>query len=214
MGIHALVRWAKGVMGRRPTGQVSGSSDLGRWIEHLSSLQSVTTIVEVGTWRGNGTTRRIAKGLGRRDGNAASAVCVEFNRGMANEAMARHRKNPAIRIVWGRLVEAESLDGSDLTDEEIGWFQQDLSNMDTAPNVFGEMPEAIDLLILDGGEFSTLAEFLVLKDRVTGWIALDDTRTRKCREIVRRIGAGEDPQFVVADESDERNGIMILRRAT
>ena len=37
----------KGMLHRRPTGQVSVDSDLGRWIEHLSSIESVKCIVEV-----------------------------------------------------------------------------------------------------------------------------------------------------------------------
>lgn len=210
-GIGAAA-WIKRVIRRQPTGQVGAGSDLGRWIEHLSSIESVVSIVEIGTWRGNGTTRRIADGFARRSRQNAAALCLEVDREMAAEAAARFRGNPAIKVVWGRVVGAQDVDDSALEPQERGWLEADLESMAISPNVLDMVPTEIDLLILDGGEFTTQAEYALLKSRVTGWIALDDTRTRKCREIVRRLLGGEDPDFAVVEQSEERNGIMIVRR--
>ena len=133
---------------------------------------------------------------------------------MAAEAAARYRRNPAIRVVWGRVVEMGDVDDSDLEPMEQDWLRADLERMAESPDVLGMVPTGIDLLILDYGEFTTQAEYELLKGRVSGWIALDDTRTRKCRDIVRRLLEGEDRDFAVVDQSDERNGIMILRPIT
>ena len=78
------------------------------------------------------------------------------------------------------------------------------------PNVLSSVPREIHLLLLDGGEFSTFAEFQELVPRVTGWIALDDTKVRKCRKIVESLDSGED--FRLIFNSDERNGVAIYRR--
>ena len=195
----------------RPTGQVRSDSELGRWITMLSSLAATRSIVEVGTWRGNGTTRQIALGLAQRQRGDATAVCVEADREMAAEAARRHQSNASIRVVWGRLVGPEDVDDSGLTAEEQQWLTDDLARLRDAPWALPEIPDQIDLLILDGGEFTTRAEFELLHNRVTRWILLDDTRTRKCRQIVETVRSPES-HFAVVAESDERNGVMVLRR--
>lgn len=209
-----FAQWCKQLVGRRPTGQMGRESELGRWIILLCSLESVTRVVEIGTWRGNGTTRRISEGFKQHRTSRSQAVCLEFNRKMAAEAANRYRRNQQITIVWGRLVGPDDYDVHDLSTDEAQWLKRDMADAAEAPLVWDQLPDEIDLLILDGGEFSTQAEFFALKDRCTGWIALEDTRTRKCREIVRSITSGDLPDFTIVFESMERNGVMLLRRVT
>jgi hypothetical protein len=131
---------------------------------------------------------------------------------MAKEAERRHRGNAAIEVIWGRLVNKDELDLSALTAEEEQWAAYDIERLDSAPQVLAQLPSRIDLLILDGGEFSTFAEYEKLKDRVSEWIVLDDTRTRKCRRIVQAVESGLETEFVKVWESGDRNGVMILKR--
>jgi hypothetical protein len=197
---------------RRPTGQVDARSQLGRWITLLSSCDSVQAIVEVGTWRGNGTTRRITEGLDQRRVQDARAVCIEADRPMALEAAGRYRRRGDVDVIWGRLVSTADVLDDDLTPEEAGWLAADLERLAAAPLVINTLPAAIDLLILDGGEFTTYAEFMLLRSRVARWIVLDDTKTRKCRRIVESVEAGLVPDFRVVDASAERNGVAVLHR--
>jgi len=75
------------------------------------------------------------------------------------------------------------------------------------PNILPQIPDQIDLLILDGGEFSTYAEWVVLKDR-SKIIMLDDTKVLKCKQIVTESLA--DPTYHLLMESDERNGFHVF----
>lgn len=56
-GISVFIRIVK------PVGQVDRMSEFGRWIELLSSLSENTTIVEIGTWNGRGTSKQIVNGV-------------------------------------------------------------------------------------------------------------------------------------------------------
>jgi beta-glucosidase/6-phospho-beta-glucosidase/beta-galactosidase len=62
--------------------------------------------------------------------------------------------------------------------------------------------------LLDGGEFSSYAEYVALKDRVVKWLILDDVNVRKnCRVLKEAIESGD---FTQVWKSNERNGTAIL----
>ena len=204
----------KNLIRRSPTGQVGLESEVGRWIALISSLESVKNIVEIGTWRGNGTTLCIAKGLKMRNQNNARLLGLELVRELSDEAAKRHANNPHIRILWGRVVDVSTFDDADLTVEEEKWLKSDIEAANLAPEIMAKLPSVIDLLVLDGGEFSTHAEFHALKGRVSNWIILDDTRLRKCKAILQEIMDGEVSDFEIVDHCDERNGTAVLRRCT
>ena len=71
------------------------------------------------------------------------------------------------------------------------------------------MPERIDLLILDGGEFSSYYEFLKLKDRTTYFI-LDDTKILKNFEVANIIKNNKSLYEIIVD-SEDRNGYLIAK---
>ena len=57
--------------------------------------------------------------------------------------------------------------------------QHYLEHLKNSKNVIEELPQIIDLLVLDGGEYTTYPEYKKLKDR-SNIIALDDTAILKC----------------------------------
>lgn len=79
-----------------------------------------------------------------------------------------------------------------------------------ALDVLDQLPERIDLLLLDGDDLSTDAEWDALKDR-TSVVALDDTRERKNRRQRDLLSRDPDWRFLV-DILHERNGWMIAAR--
>jgi hypothetical protein len=177
----------------------------------LSSLSSTKTILDVGTWSGAGTTLCIAEGVRLRSNGLlanVSVIGVELNEKFASMAKRRLRKFPFIRIIQGTLVESRQLDKESLSDEENAWLENDLQLMRDAPLVIDAIPLSLDLVILDGGEFSTYAEFLELKDRLAKWVVLDDVKTRKNRRVLEELQ--KDPAFALVAEEDERNGTAIF----
>jgi len=142
---------------RRPSGQITKETLIGQWLHVLAQLASVRSIVEIGTWRGGGSTAILSDALSRRI-TAAQAWCFEAHENMAAEAARRHAANPQLAVVWGSIVTFEDLDLTDLNADEVRWSGQDLEMLRNCPIVSDLLPHEIDLLLLDGGEFSGLAE--------------------------------------------------------
>jgi hypothetical protein len=189
-------------------GQINQDNEVGRWIKLISSLENVKSIVEVGTWNGKGSSQCIAEGvLDRRTPNC-HVIGFEVNPAMFKKAQKNLSKFDFFEIVFGSVVTGAELDQSNLSDEESEWFNQDFRWIRDAPLVSNKVPEAIDLLILDGGEFSTYAEFKLFEKKLTGWLVLDDTRTRKCSRILEELKL--DSNYLIVHTSQERNGTAVL----
>jgi hypothetical protein len=102
------------------------------------------------------------------------------------------------------------LDTHDLMGNEAEWLQQDVVKMHKAPFTMNLVPKSIDLLILDGGEFSTYAEFHVLESRITNWVLLDDIRVRKCKRLFAELAKSD--QYLLVGFSSERNGTAVFKK--
>ena len=72
-----------------------------------------------------------------------------------------------------------------------------------------DLPEIFDLVLLDGGEFTTWYEYKIIKDRCK-ILALDDTNTFKCQKIVEDIKSNNLWDILI--ENNERNGILVCKR--
>jgi len=195
------------------SGQIRRNHEIGMWITFLASLPSVNSIVEIGTWNGKGSSKAIVRGvmLKSKPKRLPVTVCgYEINPEMAKSASKVLRRFTFFKVIYGSVINIQDLDRNNLGETEKIWLEQDVAWMKNAPNVYSTVPECIDLLILDGGEFSTFAEFRLLNERVTDWIILDDTNTRKCAEILRLVK--DEKRFQVIYESDERHGTAVLKR--
>jgi hypothetical protein len=195
------------------SGQIRRNHEIGMWITFLASLPSVNSIVEIGTWNGKGSSKAIVRGvmLKSKPKRLPVTVCgYEINPEMAKSAGKVLRRFTFFKVIYGSVINIQDLDRNNLGETEKIWLEQDVAWMKNAPNVYSTVPECIDLLILDGGEFSTFAEFRLLNERVTDWIILDDTNTRKCAEILKLVK--DEKRFQVIYESDERHGTAVLKR--
>jgi hypothetical protein len=178
-------------------------------------LPETKTILDVGTWSGSGTTLCIANGVrSRKDKNIDDVLVlgVELSKDFAAMAKKRLKKFPFVRVLQGTLIGIDELDTEKLSDEERVWLAGDLTLMRDAPIILSEIPKSLDLVVLDGGEFSTYAEYIRLKDRFAGWVVLDDIRVRKNARVLKELV--NDPNFVPVYSDDERNGIAIFRRTS
>ena len=192
-------------------GQISHQNEIGRWIQLLASLEENRTIVEIGTWNGLGSTSMILKGLESKNSTESKVMGFESNKKLFETAKKNLRGHPEYELIFGSIVTEDELDSKNLSEIEVDWIQNDISGLKEAPYKLSVVPDQIDLLILDGGEFSTFAEFNKLNSRVTGWIVLDDTNTRKCKGILKELQ--DDGPWKIVFSSIERNGTAVLRRS-
>jgi hypothetical protein len=80
-------------------------------------------------------------------------------------------------------VAASDLDTQNLSAEGEERYRADKQAIEEATYVLGELPETIELCVLDGEEFSSHAEFKAPYPRLSRWLLLDDTFVRKNKSV-------------------------------
>jgi hypothetical protein len=92
------------------------------------------------------------------------------------------------------------------------WNDVDIINMKRC-NLFlnrSNIPLIFDVILLDGGEFTTYYEYKLLEDRCK-ILMLDDTNTNKCRLIVKDIISKPD-KWEILKMGNTRNGFLVAQR--
>ena len=91
------------------------------------------------------------------------------------------------------------------------WNDIDFENMKNKPLFLNrtDTPSFYDVILLDGGEFTTYYEFNKLKDKCK-FLLLDDTNTCKCKKIVEEIKASNNWKILM--ENNEGNGVLACER--
>jgi hypothetical protein len=179
-------------------GQINMNHELGQVIYDMVSKEDIKNIVEIGTWNGAGSTQCIYKSIKETNKKDYNVISLEANVDMFNIANSidEYKTLPKFNLLLGRIIKkSEVIDLDSIPNNFFNiyskqmhekWLNEDLCNYDKVPNVLEKLPLNIDLLILDGGEFSTYAEFLKLKDRAA-IIILDDINCIKGYNILKYI---------------------------
>tara|TARA_R110000744_G_scaffold142854_1_gene254627 strand:+ start:4332 stop:4982 length:651 start_codon:yes stop_codon:yes gene_type:complete len=208
-------------------GQVNRGSLFGEKIFQYSSNKNFVNFVEVGTWNGEGSTKCFMDALTAR-ADESCLYSLEANIKFYNQASnywAPILMGPAsafnkLHLLYGRIIEIEDLVSiEEVKDHTIfsqypwlEWRDRNISEYEQCSNVLGQLPTEIDVLCLDGGQFSTRAEFDVLKSR-TKVVLLDDTTTFKTESIKKEILSQPDVWSVILDLPLERSGMMIASKS-
>ena len=193
----------------RQTGQIQRDDSLGAWLRAIALDPDVLCFLEIGAWEGNGSTRILRQAAVHR--RSLRVVSLEANASRAKRAARRNASSPFVQVIWGSLVNEGHLETENLTEAEKSWLAEDVTALGDCPLVLDRIPAALDAVFLDGGEFSTRAEFSILGGRITKWLVLDDTSTRKARAIAEEIRSGSS-WFECVVDSDERNGFMVAKK--
>jgi len=197
-------------------GQINLSSSMGKRIYSLVKQNDINNIIEVGTWNGGGSTQCIIQSIKDSNKKNYNVLTFETNINMYKKALSNNTNRlPNFEFVYGRLIELEDLswfDEKDLDDDHKKWLKEDMHNYQNTNNMIHKIPEKIDLLVLDGGEFSSYPEFHLLCDR-SKHIILDDTNVFKFSKVREQIIQNPDKFEIVVDDLDDRNGWMyVIRR--
>jgi hypothetical protein len=202
-------------------GQINRGTTLGEIIYNICLQEDIKTIVEIGTWNGMGSTKCVYDAVSVKKDNYL-VYTLECNEEFYKKCLENYKYLPKIKnfnFVLGTIVNPEeninpmyNFDDKffNLYSREIqsSWRNEDVQNCKNVKNIIDIIPEKIDLLILDGGEFSSLSEFNKLKDRTTYFI-LDDTNVIKNYEVAMIIR--NDKKYNVLHDSDERNGYLVAK---
>lgn len=187
-------------------GQINLGTPAGDCLYKISSNPDVRVIVEIGTWNGAGSTRCIAEGMQDTD----ILYSLECNKDMYDRAKPLWASRENVKLIYGCIVAEHEMDTEQLSSEEQRWYQNDIIEMRKCPSVLESLPKAIDLLVLDGGEFSTFAEYQKLANR-SSIIFLDDTVCRKNKKV--RMDLLNYNEFeLIEDHPRDRHGWSLFKR--
>lgn len=169
--------------------------------------------LEVGTWNGLGSTKAFSDGFKNRSDDYIF-YSLECNIDKCNDAKKLYSDNNKIHILNEVIWNEEPSNFYELFPDCVTnptfshWNAVDLINMKSC-NLFlnrPDLPDIFDVLLLDGGEFTTYFEFQILKNRCKV-VMLDDINTYKCKLIVSEIE--NDPSWKVVKKNNVRNGFLI-----
>lgn len=176
-------------------GQLSSSTVEGRLLTNFINRYNIKNVLEIGTWNGLGSTKTILDALIKNSPNF-NFISLETDKIFYKQALINLDKylGTNFRILLGRIIEIEEIPNeNDIDFEKFGfnknnkeWLVQDLRRYKKTKNIYNQLPKNFDLILLDGGEFSTFPEFLKLYKK-TKYICLDDTNTYKQYEVLKFI---------------------------
>lgn len=193
------------------SGQINRGSNLGEIIYNLASDTEYKKFLEIGTWNGQGSTKCFIDGLLTRNDDY-SFISLESSKDFYEQAVRFNQKflNNKIKIIHGRIIDNEELIYREIQGHKKTWLDNDILNYNECKNVWNEINNLYDILLLDGGEFSTYSEFQKLKDLI-GILILDDTNEIKNTKVLQYIKQNSD-NWEIIKESQERNGYAVYKR--
>ena len=193
---------------------------MGDMLYTLATNPNYKSYLEIGTWNGRGSTKCVMDALLPRT-EPCVLYSLETNQLLHENAtrywnlqlhIAAEEVKNRLKLIHGRIIDVEEIEPPLIPSysQEWKWYEADLKSYETCKNVFASLPNKIDVLILDGGEFTTEIEYQKLKDR-TRLVICDDTKAQKCAGV--RTDLLEDKGFkMLIDNPDERNGFCIFER--
>ena len=195
-------------------GQIQINSEAGKWISKLCNEQDVHNIVEIGTWNGMGSTLCAYEAIKQTNKKLFS---LEINNEMHEIAKKNYLEKNEVSLFLGKItdetIDLNSLDSSFFSDFSIEikklWKQKDVKNLEGCQNVLSLLPDKIDFLILDGGEFTTFYEFQILKKR-SSIIFLDDVNKPCIKNFLTRQELLKTSNLIHENLKD-RNGYSIFK---
>lgn len=196
-------------------GQILSDSSFAFYIDLVLKSNPIKNIVEIGTWKGLGSTKRIIDSI-IQNNISCNFISIESNKTFYNLSKENLKDYTRyVDLTYGRIVTLQDINNylqinPIKTSEQQNWLQEDIVNMMQCPVVINKIPSTIDFLLLDGGEFSTYAEWKFLWDR-SHIIALDDTKTMKAEIVKQEILSDTNNTYEIIVDSDDRNGFMFIK---
>lgn len=194
-------------------GQILEESTFGKKISEVIKEYKPSNIVEIGTWKGLGSTLCIIKAIIENGLNNVNFISIESNFDFHKEAISNLQEFiNYVKLLHGRLIDIDevvSFCKERKSNVNNNWLVEDLYNMSCNQNIIDQIPNSIDFLLLDGGEYSTYLEWQKLKNR-TSIVALDDVHEMKTNQINKELSIDTEYDQIIL--SNDRNGFAIYRK--
>lgn len=196
-------------------GQICNDSFSTEIINYASNL-NYKSFLEIGTWNGLGSTMAFSTGFKNREDDYIF-YSLECNKDKCIDAAKLYTNNDKIHILNEVIWNEQPNDFYKIFPQCLSnntykhWNEVDIINMKNC-NLFLDrpnLPEIFDVILLDGGEFTTYYEFQILKTRCK-ILMLDDINVDKCKLIVEEIKSDKSWKIIKSDNL--RNGYLIAEK--
>ena len=197
-------------------GQINMNQDFGHKIYDICKNPKIKTIVEVGTWNGQGSTVCIMNGIINKN---AVLYSLEANKSKYDEAVLFWNKYETfnkLNLLYGTLhkekfIDLNVLQKIGITEEAYIYHyvpEKAMIEDETVPLItLNDLK--IDCILLDGGEYTTIGDFNVLIKFNPKVIILDDSAVYKCKEI-RETLFKNNKYTCYHDNLNDRHGATIF----
>jgi hypothetical protein len=185
-------------------------------ITNYASNLNYKTFLEIGTWNGLGSTKCFSDGFKQRNDDYIF-YSLECNKDKCLDASKLYVSNDKIHILNEVIWNEEPPNFYEIFPQCLSndiykhWNEVDIANMKKCKLFLdrSNLPNIFDVVLLDGGEFTTYFEFQALKNRCK-ILMLDDAFVDKCRLIIQEIEA--DPSWKIIHKYNIRNGFVIAEK--
>lgn len=197
-------------------GQINMDSDFGSCIYKICLNESVKNIFEVGSWNGQGSTVCVMNSIINKPNS--KLYSIEANVDMFNDAVNFWNKFDVKDrlILLNGTLHNKIADINELNNAykgNIPYFVEhyipEKKILETSKIINIDNINDIDVIILDGGEYSTEEDFNILLTKKPNFICLDDVNVYKCKNI-RRFLLENSNWSLYKENLGQRNGWSIF----
>ena len=186
-------------------------------IREFSKNKNNKTFLEIGTWNGLGSTKQFIDELLLRDDDYVfySLECNTDKSKFARELYEGYKNIHILNeVLYNNDIENfdEIMTECNNNDTFKHWHEVDTTNMKRC-DVFLErkdIPESFDVVLLDGGEFTTYFDFQLIRDKCT-FLMMNGINSTKCKKIVEEIKYKPAQWEIIEENIYEGNGYMLCR---
>jgi hypothetical protein len=191
-------------------GQINETTERWKLIQKTIKDNNFKKIVEIGTWKGLGSTKCILEIID----DDCEFISIESNHVFYKIAEQNLKDYLGkFKLLLGTIVNEsevfEFVNSIELNTQQKIWLEEDINNINKCKNLLDSIPNQIDFLLLDGGEFSTYPEWKKLKER-TKIVALDDILEVKTSLIHHELS--NDKNYELLEKTQEGNGFSIFKK--
>jgi hypothetical protein len=202
-------------------GHINPDSEFGEILFRLASDTKFSTYLEVGSWNGQGTTRCLMMGI-LLNNPTAKLYSLEANDEMyARSVSYWNNEHPQLHLINGTLhknliplhiVEAHPMfyKCSPQDQKYKDRYRDEFTTVMNA-KLFPVPEETIDVIVIDGGEYSGEGDWSVLKTKNPKVVCLDDSQVVKNFNTRKELLASPEWK-VLTDSPDDRNGVTVFQR--
>ena len=204
---------------------------MSKWLRMLAIDPNNKTFLEIGTWNGLGSTRIFVTLLELRNeiGKLRQVsmlpdakeyfdytfYSLECNKDKSRNAATYYSKFKNVHMLNEVLFNELPSNFDEIFPEDRHDHRNkiDFKNMAKCELFLDRdnLPDIFDVVLLDGGAFTTYFEFQMLKDRCN-YLLLDDIRNVKNKKIVKILKNNPIHWAILEEDLNNRNGTLICKR--